>query len=38
MVGGSVEDLSVGRWLMVGWSVEDLSVVGCRCSVTYRIA
>ena len=38
MVGGSVEDLSVGRWLMVGGSVEDLSVVGCRCSVTYRIA
>ena len=38
MVGGSVEDLSVGRWLMVGGSVEDLSVVGCRCSVTCRIA
>ena len=38
MVGGSVEDRSVGRWLMVGGSVEDLSVVGCRCSVTYRIA
>ena len=38
MVDGSVEDLSVGRWLMVGGSVEDLSVVGCRCSVTCRIA
>ena len=27
MVGGSVEDLSVGRWLVVGGSVEDLPVV-----------